>query len=227
MAEIKKRKTAETWKKKEWYHVISPRMFDEREVGTTPADEEIKLKNRVVQVPLRDITGNMTHQFTKLWFKVNDIKGKNALTEFHGFELMREYLRRNVRRRRSTILVVEDSKTTDGKKVQLSVYAFTMRKVDTSKKHLITNALIESTQKLIKQNSLENLAKSLLFGPAASDLMKSVKHIAPIKRIEIGKCELLPEKDKKTAGPGMEAASGGASEPESLLTLEAPQAPEQ
>jgi len=190
MAVVKKRKTADAWKKKEWYTIVSPKEFDQKEVGNTPTDKDTKLINRVIWVPLRDITGDPKQQFTKLRMKVKEVKGKTAYTELAGFEMNREFVRRNVRRRRSIIEITRTVKTKDNKEAQFTISAFTQRKVDTSKKDQIRHKMMELIDATAHENSLEEMRKRCLLGSFGSDLTKVVKPIAPMKRIEVSKCEI-------------------------------------
>ena len=190
MATVKKRKTADSWKKKEWYTIHSPKNFEEKEIGMTPAIEPEKLANRIIRTSLREITGNIGHQFISMHFRVVDVKGKGAHTEFDGFELVREYLRRNVRRRRSMIRVVREITTKDNKKASVTVFTFTARKVDTSKKDLIRKTMIRAIDRIASENDFESLVQKMLFGSMATDIFKEVRNIAQIKRVEIAKCKL-------------------------------------
>lgn len=194
MAQVKKRKTADAWKRKEWYSIYSPKSFEEKEIGTTPAAEPENLIGRIIEVPLREITGNMGHQFVKMWFRVTDVKGKSAYTVFDGFELVREYLRRNVRRRRSMIRIVQEMQSSDGKKVKVTIYTFTARKVDTSKKDAIRKTMMSAVDRIGKENNFETLAQKMIFGAMAAEIFKETKAIAQIRRVEISKCEILSEK---------------------------------
>jgi small subunit ribosomal protein S3Ae len=192
MAEAKKK--VDVWKKKEWYTIYSPKMFDSLEVGITPTDDEKKLIGRVLRVPLREITNSMAHQFVKMFFRITEVKGKSAYTEFDGFELTMEYLRRNVRRRRSIIKVVRTITTKDDKKIHLTVHTFTARKIDTSKKDAIRKVMIEVLDEDGKANTFEDFIQKAIFGNLASDIFKEIKQIAPAKRIEISKCEIVKGK---------------------------------
>jgi small subunit ribosomal protein S3Ae len=194
MVVVKKRKTADAWKRKEWFTIYSPKNFEEKEIGTTPATEPEKLINRILEVPLREITGNIAHQFIKMRFRVVEVKGKNAHTEFDGFELVREYLRRNVRRRRSMIRVVRQVETSDKKKLSITVYTFTARKIDTSKKNLIRKMMTNAIDRVAKENSFDNLVQKMIFGTMPAEIFKELKPIAQIKRVEISKCTMVSEK---------------------------------
>ena len=40
---VKKRKTTDTWKKKEWYTITTPKEWESKEIAETPAIDEKKL----------------------------------------------------------------------------------------------------------------------------------------------------------------------------------------
>lgn len=186
-----KRKTADIWKKKEWYVIVAPKMFEEKEVGATPADKEEKLLNRVIEVPLREITGNIQHQFIKLLFRVVEVKAKKAYTDFDGFALVREYLKRNVRRRRSLISTIQTMTTKDGKKIQVTAHIFTARKVKASQKRELRQKMAEVLVKTASERNFEDIIQQLVFGAVSAEIFKNVKTLAQVKRVELEKCEVI------------------------------------
>jgi small subunit ribosomal protein S3Ae len=129
-----------------------------------------------------------------MWFRIVEVKGMNAHTVFDGFELVREYLRRNVRRRRSLIRIVQKIETSDGKKLNITVYTFTARKIDTSKKDLMRKIMMDAVHRIAKENNFESLVQKMLLGTMASEIFKQVKTVAQVKRVEISKCVMLSEK---------------------------------
>lgn len=192
MARVKsKRKKSEKWKKSEWFTIYAPKMFDEKEIGTTVADKEEHLIGRRVEVLLSEITGRPLHQTHKLIFKVNDVKGKKVFTEFDGFEMVREFLKRNVRRRRSMITAIEYYTTKDNNTVQITSVVFTSRKVRTSQKDTIRNIMKSILENQAKENTLADFVQKLLFGKIGSEIYKAAKSIAPINKVEMAKLEVI------------------------------------
>ncbi len=191
MAVKKKKKKTDTWRTKQAYSVLSPKFFEEKEVATTIANDDKKVIGRIVKVPLRSITGTMSHQFIKLSLRINEIKGTTAHTEAEGFEMAQEYLRRNIRRRRSLVKLVLNGKTKDKRGIRVTAYAFTVRKVDTSKKKAIREVMRKILEKEIKKNNFESFFQKSIFGNIASEMFKEAKQIAPIIRIEISKCKTI------------------------------------
>lgn len=187
---VKKRKTTDTWKKKEWYTIIAPKMFEEKEVSSTPADLPAKLIGRDIEVPLKTFTGNMQHQYVKLIFRIVDVKGKRAYTEVNSFELAREYLRRNIRRRKSMIKAIEFVKTKDGALVKTTAYAFTALRIDTTKKDAIRKILIKTLHETASKNNFSSFIQKAFLGNLSMGLLKKINQIAPIRRVEIEKCEI-------------------------------------
>lgn len=193
VTKIKKRKTVDTWKKKEWYVIMSPKALEEKEIGTTVSSDESLLVNRIINVPLREITNNLNHQFVKLTLRITEVKGTTAHTELEGFELTPEYLRRNVRRRRSIIKLVKNGTTKDGKKIRLTSHIFTVRKIETSKKAELRRLMDVYISKEIPENTLESLTQKSVFGVLSNEVFKAIKTIVPIKRVEISKLKLVRE----------------------------------
>ncbi|MBI4214652.1 30S ribosomal protein S3ae [archaeon] len=205
---VKKRKTAEAWKKKEWFTLAAPREFEEKPIGNTPADRPERVVGRVAEISLRELTGNINHQFVKLKLLVREVKGKTAYTDLVGFELMREYLRRNVRRRRSIIKSVQFLKTSDEKRIKVTTYVFTTRKIESSKKNLMRRELKNVMNEIITKDTFINAVEKCVFGGAAGEVFKKLKVIAPVRRVEVYKCELAEIKKKETTESPMQQQAG-------------------
>ena len=104
----KKKKTIDTWKTKEWYSLVAPVAFNEKEFGETPSSAPEKLKGRTCKPTLREITGNLKKSHINLTLRIKDIKGKKAYTELAGHEIQRDYVRRLIRRRMNVVRLVSD-----------------------------------------------------------------------------------------------------------------------
>ena len=192
-------KSTDAWKRKEWYNIVAPKMFESKTVATTPCDKPQKLIGRVIKVPLSDITGNMKQQFTKLWFKVVEVKGNDALTELSGFEIAKEFVRRNVRRGRSLIKTIKDVKTKDGKDLRVTAYVFTAHKVEDTKKNEIRKMTTNVIENTAKEADFEKCVQKYIFGNTVTEIFRVTKKIAQIRRIEIAKCKVLEPKKEVAA----------------------------
>ncbi len=187
--EIKKRKTQDLWKKKKWYRVLSSKTFDEKEIGSTVGEVDKKVIGRIILVPLYELTGNISQQFFKLKFRIEEIKGLTAYTKLIGFEISSDYIRRNVRRRRSMIRTISEVTFKDNRKGRITAYTFTHRKINSSQKQEIARIMKENINNDAKLKSLESFVKKCSNAELSKEILKKVKKICPIKRVEIGKCK--------------------------------------
>jgi len=178
------------WKTKTWYALIAPEMFESREIGQIPADEDEKLMNRLVRIPLADVTGDLTQAYTMLVLRVYEIKGKSAFTKLVGHELSGSYLRSLVRRKRDVIQQVVDVKTKDGTKMRVKAMIYTARKATNPAKTAVRNAA--KAEIIDKTGSMDfaTVEQEIIFGKFSSRIYKVIKKILPIKRVEVRKTEV-------------------------------------
>jgi small subunit ribosomal protein S3Ae len=187
------RKLKDKWKSKEWYKVTAPDYFNNAVIAETPADEPDKLKGRITEVTLQDITGDFSKMHIKLKFKIHDVAGQEAKTKFIGHDLTSDYVRRQTRRRRSKMDGVYDVLTKDGYKIRVKPMAIAEKRIQTSQQKEI---------RVIMENVIAGNAKSKLFhafiktmmdGTLASDISQKCKSIYPMRRIEIRRSQVLKE----------------------------------
>ncbi|OZJ03667.1 40S ribosomal protein S1 [Bifiguratus adelaidae] len=134
-------KHVDPFTRKDWYDIKAPSMFDVRQVGKTLVNRTQGLKNandalkgRVVEMSLGDLVKDEDRSFRKIKLKVDEIQGKNCLTNFHGMDFTADKLRSLVKKWQSLIEAFLDIKTTDGYLVRLFVIAFTSRRRNQVKK---------------------------------------------------------------------------------------------
>ena len=86
------------------------------------------LKGRIVEVSLADLNKDEEQSFRKIKLRVDEVQGKNCLTNFHGMDFTSDKLRSLVRKWQSLIEAHVDVRTTDGYLVRLFAIAFTRRR---------------------------------------------------------------------------------------------------
>ncbi|KAI8344243.1 40S ribosomal protein S1 [Chlamydoabsidia padenii] len=136
-----KKKVVDPFTRKDWYDIKAPSMFDVRQVGKTLVNRTQGLRNandslngRVVEVSLGELSKDETRAFRKIQLKVDEVQGKNLLTNFYGMDMTSDKLRSMVKKWQSTIEAFVDIKTTDGYLVRVFVIAFTSRRRNQVKK---------------------------------------------------------------------------------------------
>src|SRR6201746_431861 len=86
------------------------------------------LKGRIFEVSLADLQKDEDHAFRKIKLRVDEVQGKNCLTNFHGMDFTSDKLRSLVRKWQTLIEAHVDVKTTDGYLIRLFAIGFTKRR---------------------------------------------------------------------------------------------------
>jgi small subunit ribosomal protein S3Ae len=123
-------------------------------------------------------------------FKIAEVTGDAAYTEFVGHEVTRDYLRSLVKRRSSRIdchtLVV----TKDNKKVRLTISCYTFARANIAQEHALRNAILASLATQAAVWDLTTLVNGIVSGDISRDLFKVVKTLYPTRRVEIIKSKV-------------------------------------
>merc|ERR1719281_2079788 len=121
-------------------------MFTHRAVGKTMVTRSTgtklasdALKHRVVEVSLADLQKDEDQSYRKIRLRVDDVQGKNCLTNFHGMNFTTDKLRSLVRKWQSLIECNVDVKTTDGYVLRLFCIGFTKKRMNQLKKTCYAN----------------------------------------------------------------------------------------
>lgn len=178
-------KTVDKWKRKKWFKIYAPAVFEKKEIGETPAEKPEIVMGRVVKVNIRALTGQIKKAHIEAFLKVSDVQGLNASTVVVGMRVKPETMRRVVRRRNSKIDLVQDESTKDGRKVRVKATVVCMKKIERRKETLIRNRLKEEVAKLCASKTGDELISEAIFGNALNAFYISLKNIAGIKRVEI------------------------------------------
>lgn len=186
----KVRKSIDKWKQKKWYTLVVPEVFGNVELKETLADDPNKLIGRKVKMTLADIINDWSKQNIKLFFKIDRVEGDKAYTRFDSHELTKDYLRSLVRRRTSMIYGNFVVTTADGYKVRVKPYAFTLKRIQTTKKEKIRAIMKEITENTAKKLEFNQFIQAVVLGKLASDIYKEARLISPLRRVEIGKTQL-------------------------------------
>lgn len=191
MATIKKTRVVDKWKTKQWYTVLAPSVFENKEIAEVVSSEEKNLRNRIILLTLAEVTGqhSQTSMFTTLKFRIMDIKGKTAYTQLIGHEIAQAYIKTLSRRNRSLINIVYDMKTKDEQIVRIKILAITGSELSQNTKKNIYHAIMDVLNK--SQNySTDHLMQEIIFGKFAIKLFNRLKQITLMRRVEIKKSEL-------------------------------------
>ena len=177
--------------KKQWYEVISPKMFGEKVIGETLAVDSKQLINRTIEVNLMSLIRDYSKFYIKIYLQVERVENNKAYTKFIGHEVVRERIYRMIQRRLRRVDSITDAETKDGKKIRLKLVFSLLKRVNNSIKTAARKKAKECVEKAVKDNDLEGLVKMITAGSLQEELRKEVKKIYPVGNLEIRKSEVL------------------------------------
>ncbi len=192
MAKAKsRRRVRDTWKEKSWYTIKTPLMFEEKEIGETPAKDADLLVGRGVEVTMRELTGDFSKQYIKLRFEINNVAGDMVSTKFTGHKTTTDYVRSMIRRGTSRIDASTVVTTKDEYKLKLHVLAVTIRRAKSSQQRYMRQVIEELLKENASEKTFEELVKTSVNGKLASEIYHTAKKIYPLKRVEIIKSKVM------------------------------------
>ena len=194
MAKARRRRVRDTWKEKEWYTIMTPKDFGDAEIGTTPARDPELLVRRTVESSLRELTGDFSKQYIKLFFQIRNVAGTTANTEFVGHQVTTDYVRSMIRRGTSRIDAIVNVTSKDGIKLKIHVLAITIKRAKSSQQKFIRETMEKMVQNAAKDKNFQELIEDVLGGKMASHIYHESKKIYPLKRVETIKTRVIEEK---------------------------------
>jgi small subunit ribosomal protein S3Ae len=123
----------------------------------------------VLEANLADLNKDEDQGHRKFKLKIEDIQGKNCLTQFYGMDLTTDKVKGLVKKWQSLIEAHVDIKTTDGYSLRIFVISFTKKRINQSKKtcyaqHAQIRAIRKKMFEIIAKESqceLKDLVKKL------------------------------------------------------------------
>ena len=185
------RKIKDRWKAKGWYNILAPEMFNKQLLGETVADDVGKLKGRIAEVTVQDLTGDFSKMHIKLHFKVHHIQGQDALTQFVGHAMTSDYVRRLTRRKRTRTDGTFDVATKDAWRVRVKPMAIADRRIQSSKQRVIRQTMERVIRESAAASSIGDFVRVMITGELAKNIAVACKPIQPISRVEIRQSEVL------------------------------------
>lgn len=202
------RKVVDAFAKKEWYDVKAPNCFPIRQIGKTFASKTVGTKlsrdalmGRVFEVSLGDLKPNAEDDaFRKFKLRVQEVQGKQCLTNFWGMDLTTDKLRSLVRKWHTLIEASVDVKTTDGYSLRVFCIGFTKRRQNQERK---TSYAQSSQVRQIRKKmcdimmheasavDLKGLVNCLILKTIGNEIEKATQNIYPLHNVYIRKVKML------------------------------------
>jgi len=180
----------EGWKAKSWYKVYVPEIFGKSYIGATIANDAEKVVGRVIQTTLGEVTQDYAKQQIKLRLRIANVASDVAYSEFAGHEVTRDFMRSMVKRKTSRIDSIMPALTKDGKKLRLTITCLTLSRANLSQVHAIRTVMNQFIIPYAATRDLNTFVKDMINGEISKELLKLIKGIYPIRRVEIIKSKV-------------------------------------
>lgn len=150
------------------------------------------LKGRIFEVSLADLQKDEDHAFRKVKLRVDEVQGKNCLTNFHGLDFTSDKLRSLVRKWQTLIEANVTVKTTDEYLLRLFAIAFTKRRPNQIKKttyaassqiRAIRKKMVEIIQREAATCTLQQLTSKLIPEVIGREIEKATQGIYPLQNV--------------------------------------------
>jgi len=183
--------------RKEWYNILAPG-FDKRCVTLTPCNKTAgqkqasdSLKGRVFTLSLADCNYQAeTQAWRQVKVQVDEVKGFDCYTNFHGMDISRDKACSMIRKWHSLIEASVQAKTADGYIMRLFAIAFTKRTkkqvkatcyAKSSHKKLIVKKMMEIMQSTVQKSTLKELVKIFLKEEIGKQIQTECSKIFPLQ----------------------------------------------
>jgi ribosomal protein S3AE len=176
-------------KAKEWFTLIAPKNFNEKEIGRTLVDDPEKLIDRRIILNMTELTDDFSKYYFKLSFRVKKIEGKKAYTEFDSSECLRDYISRMVILRIRRIDTIQDLVLKDGTKIRVKCLAIVPRRIKSSIQVKIRNRIKDLIKEEVERITLEDFMSELMEDEMKRKILMEIRKIYPVRNFEIRKVE--------------------------------------
>lgn len=193
--------------KKDWYDVKAPNLFAVRTFGKTPVTRSSGtriaseyLKNRIFNVSLADLNNDEDQAYRKMKLRVEDVQGRNCLTNFYGMDFTTDKQRSLVKKWQSLIEAHADVKTTDGYTLRLFAVAFTKKRPNqvsrachakTSQIRRIRKRMLDVIRQQASNCELKQLVKKFVPELIGKEIEKACSPIFPVKDCYVRKAKMI------------------------------------
>ena len=150
------------------------------------------LKGRILEISLADLQKDEDHSFRKVKLRVDEVQGRNCLTDFHGLEFTSDKLRSLVRKWQTLIEGNVVIKTTDDYLLRVFVIAFTRRRPNQVKKTTYANGaqikairkrMVDIVQRESTNCTLKELTQKIIPESIGAQIEKSAQGIYPLQNV--------------------------------------------
>ncbi len=225
------RKQRDKWKAKRWFTIRAPRNpWSFRVIGETLAEDSEQLIGRTYDIMQNELDGDFSKMHVQVVFRITESVGGDALTEFIGHHVLKDHIRRQIRRHRGKVDDTVDVVTEDGYYVRFKPLLISRSRVKSSQKSAMRASARETILTMGASSTWIHLQKALLDGTMEAAIKESVSKVTPVRTVMIRRSQLLQSGVVVEDGPTLdeihaeEKAAAAAAQVEEVDVLAAAEA---
>jgi len=225
------RKQRDKWKAKRWFTIRAPRNpWSFRVIGETLAEDSEQLIGRTYDIMQNELDGDFSKMHVQVVFRITESVGGDALTEFVGHNVLKDHIRRQIRRHPAKFDDTVDVVTEDGYYVRFKPLLISRSRVKSSQKSAMRASARETILTMGASSTWIQLQKALLDGTMEAAIKESVSKVTPVRTVMIRRSQLLQSGVVVEDGPTLdeihaeEKAAAAAAEVEEVDVLAAAEA---
>jgi len=185
------RGTVDKWKSKKWVEVLAPKMFNSRVICQTIATDTRNIVGRTINIGLDEVTGDSgPRQSLKLKFKIDAMRGNQAVTKFMGYAIPESYLRTMTRKMSTKIYINQAVKSRDNTVFTIKSSIIVNRKAPRTTKTMLMKKFRELIIAEASSTRFTDLISGLMGNRIAITMKKELHKIYPVKQVVIEKTEI-------------------------------------
>ena len=199
------RRQKDKWKAKRWFSIRAPRNpWSFKVIGETLAEEESMLVGRPFEIMQNELDGDFSKMHVKIRFRIKEVLGADALTEFVGHDVMKDFVRRQIRRDRGKIDDTVDVVTEDGFFIRIKPFIVTRSRVKASQKQETRSVARDEIIKFCAKSTWIDVQKALMSGSLEEIVTKAVAKIQPVRGVFFRRSQLIQDGVTIDSGPTLE-----------------------
>ena len=172
-------------KKKQWYHIIAPKQFEEVVIGETLVSEPKDMLGKTLSHSLMNLANDIKRQNINIHFKITEVDGNRGKTRIVGYEIVHSSVKRFVRRNSEKMDLSFTCETADNVLLRIKPLVITRADVKGSVAAKMRNMIVQMLVKTIRKMNYDDVMRDLISHKLQSDMRAIFSKIYPLKVCEI------------------------------------------
>ncbi len=195
----KQSKAAIKTRKKRWFQISAPKLFDETMLGEIPAYEPEELIGKSLAVNMMFLTNDPKKQSFRMSFRIVGVDESKTITEISEYVMLPSQVRRLVRRGKTRMDESVVLETKDGVRARFKPLALTRGVTTSSVVKSLRKKLLASFSKMVQSAPFEDVVRDIITGKLQSSIRAEMSKIHPMVIIEIRAIKRMESKKQPVA----------------------------